>query len=88
MDGSFQSFLNMQSHKFFSKPQILPELYQFDVSVTISGKDFTYFYVLEESETVARKSSIKKVYLKIFPNSQKNICIGISFAIKLQARGL
>ena len=45
-------------------------------------------YVLEESEVVARKSSLKKVFLKISQNSQENICAGFSFAIKLQAGNL
>ena len=49
---------------------------------------FHQLYVLEQSEVVALKSSIKKVFLKIPQNSQENICAEVSFAIKLQAGGL
>ena len=70
------------------KSQILPEWYHFDVFITISGHDFIHFYLLEESEVVARKSSLKKVFLNIPQNSQENICAGVSFTIKLQAEGL
>ena len=45
------------------------------------------FYILEESEVVARKSSLKKVFLKIPQNSQENICAELSFAIKVEAGG-
>ena len=34
---------------------------------------FYLLYVLEESEVVARKSSLKKMYLKILQYSQENI---------------
>ena len=47
-----------------------------------------YSYVVEESEVVAWKSSMKKVFLNIPQNSQENICAGVFFAIKLQAEGL
>ena len=46
---------------------------------------FYLLYVLEESEVVAWKSFIKKVFLKVPRNLQENICAGVSFAIKLQA---
>ena len=36
------------------------------------------FFELEESEVVARKSSVKKVFLKIPQNSQENICPRVS----------
>ena len=49
---------------------------------------FYLTYVLEESKVVSRKSSIKKVLLKIPQNSQDNIYARVSFAIKLQATGL
>ena len=56
--------------------------------MTISVHVFIYFYVLEESELVAWKSFIKKVFLNIPQNSQETIYAGVSFAIKLQAEGL
>ena len=62
--------------------------YHYDVSITITGHVFNYFYVLEESEVVAWKSFIKKVFLNIPQNLQENICAGVSFIIKLQAEGL
>ena len=49
---------------------------------------FLYTLLLEESVVVAQKSSMKKVFLKIPQNLQENIYAGVSFAIKLQARGL
>ena len=49
---------------------------------------FSLLYELEESEVVAWRNSIKKVFLKTPQNSQENICAGVSFAIKLKARGL
>ena len=63
------------------KSQILPELISLWCFITISGHVFLYFYVLEEPEVVVRKISIKKVFLNIPHNSQKNICAGVSFAI-------
>ena len=48
----------------------------------LSGHVFIYFYVLEESEVVAWKSSIKKVFLNIPQNLQENICAGVSNFIK------
>ena len=59
--------------------------YHYDVSITITGHVFNYFYVLEESEVVAWKSFIKKVFLNIPQNLQENICAGVSFTKKLQA---
>ena len=64
------------------EPQILPELISLDVFITISGHVFLYFYVLEELEVVAWKSSIKKVFLNITPNLQENICAGGLFCNK------
>ena len=58
------------------------------IFITISGHVFIHFYVLEESEVVTLKSSIKEVFLNIPQNSQENIYTGVSFAIKLQAEGL
>ena len=37
------------------------------------------------SEAVSRRCSVKKVFLKILQNSQKNTCVRVSFLIKLQA---
>ena len=36
-------------------------------------------------ETLARRCSVKKVFLEISQNSQENICARVSFVIKLQA---
>ena len=70
MDGGFQSFLNMQNH-FQSWHKVTNIGYYCDVFITISGQVFIYFYLLEESEVVALKSSIKKVFLNIPQNSRK-----------------
>ena len=37
------------------------------------------------SENVARKCSVKKMFLEIPQNSQENTCARVSFLIKLQA---
>ena len=39
-------------------------------------------------EAVAKRCSVKKVFLKISQNSQENTCARVSFLIKLQAWGL
>ena len=87
MDGGFQSFFNMENH-FQSWHKVTNIGYHYDASITISGHIFIYFYVLEGSEVVAWKGSIKKVFLNIPQNLQENICAGVSFTIKLQAEGL
>ena len=42
--------------------------------------------VLENSEAVVQRCSLKKVFLKISQNSQENTCTRVSFSIKLQAQ--
>ena len=39
------------------------------------------------SEAVTRSCSVKKVFLKVSQNSQKNTCARVSFLIKLQTLG-
>ena len=39
-------------------------------------------------EAVTRRCSVKMVFLEILQNSQENTCAGVSFLIKLRARGL
>ena len=67
---------------------MLPIIRTLQSSVQTGLKPCHLLYVLDESEVVARKSSIKMVFLKIPQNSQENICVVVSFAIKLQAGGL
>ena len=43
---------------------------------------------MEKPETVARKWSVKKVFWKIWQNSQENTCARASCLIKLQVYGL
>ena len=80
LNGGFQSFLNVQNH-FQSWHKVtnmawigitLMPLLQYLEIYKI------YSYLLEESEVVARNSSMKKVFLKIPQNSQENICAGVS----------
>ena len=40
---------------------------------------------MRKAEAVARRSSVKKVFLEISQNSQENTCDRVSFLIKLQA---
>ena len=44
--------------------------------------------VLVKIETVAQTCSVKKVFLKISQNLQKNTCARVSFLINLQANRL
>ena len=41
---------------------------------------------LFDSEAVAQRCSVKKVFLKISQNSQESTCARVSFLIKLQAQ--
>ena len=43
---------------------------------------------LERTEAVARKCSVKNVFLEISQNSRENTCARISFLIKLQLKNL
>ena len=47
-----------------------------------------YVHKVENVEAVARRCSVKKVFLEISQNSQENTCARVSFLIKLQASGL
>ena len=42
----------------------------------------------QRAEAVARRCSVRKVFLKISQNSLENTCARVSFLIKLQASGL
>ena len=86
----FQSFLNIQNH--FQSWHKVTNITATDITLMFllqylnTFLSFLFFFV--ESEVVARKSSIKKVYLNIPQNLQENICAGVSFTIKLQAEDL
>ena len=45
-------------------------------------------FFLKASEADVQRCSVKKVFLKIPQNSQKNTCTRVSFLINLQASGL
>ena len=45
------------------------------------------FIWCQHSEAVARRCSVKKVFLEISQNSQENACARVSFLIKLQTWG-
>ena len=53
-------------------------------SLTYSRDDILLF----ETETVAWRCLVKKVFLEILQNSQENTCVGVSFLTKLQASAL
>ena len=42
------------------------------------------FVMFHEEEAVVQRCSVKKMFLKISQNSQENICVRVSFLIKLQ----
>ena len=48
----------------------------------------TFVFSDDYLEVVARRCSLKKVFLEISQNSQENTCARVSFLIKLQASGL
>ena len=43
------------------------------------------YYRVKSSEAVAKRCSVRKVFIKILQNSQKNTCARAFFLIKLQA---
>ena len=43
---------------------------------------------LKRTEAVARRCTVKKVFLQIPQNSKENTCVRVSFLIKLEATGL
>ena len=49
----------------------------------ICGKVF--FKTKQDAEAAAQRCSVKKVFLNIEQNSQKNTCVRVSFLVKLQA---
>ena len=49
----------------------------------ICGKGF--FKTKQDAEAAAQRCSVKKVFLNIEQNSQKNTCVRVSFLVKLQA---
>ena len=61
--------------------------FEFSVHIYLSIQDFTYKFRTMSSirKKSSKKSSVKKVLLKISQNSQENIFTRVSFVIKLQA---
>ena len=51
----------------------------------VDCRDGDVFTTLSDTEAVAQRFSVKKVFLEILQNSQKNTCARVSFLIKLQA---
>ena len=48
-------------------------------------RDFFFLHRVMFSEAVARRCSVKKVFLKFLQNSQEKNCARASFLLKLQA---
>ena len=51
----------------------------------LQERNNTYLIVFTAAEAVARRWSVKKVFVEISQNSQENTCTRVSFFIKLQA---
>ena len=51
------------------------------LALELTGNDWIN---LSDAEAVARRCSVKKVFLKISKNPQENNCVIVSFLIKLQ----
>ena len=47
-----------------------------------------YRQYIKQTEAVAQRCSVKKVFLEISQNLQENTCARVTFLIKLQALGL
>ena len=47
---------------------------------------YNAYFNQKQTEAVARRCSVKKVFEKISPNSLKNLCARVSFLIKSQAK--
>ena len=43
-------------------------------------------YIRTRPEAIARRCSLKKVFIEIWQNSQENTCATVTFLIKLQAK--
>ena len=54
--------------------------YKVNNSITIT--------IIIVTETVAGRRSVKNMFFKTLQNSKENICVGVSFLIKLHASGL
>ena len=67
--------------------QNLTSIKKAGVSICIHSLTFRFSDLLRprNTEAVAQKCSVKKVFLKILQNSQENTCARVSFLIKLQA---
>ena len=46
---------------------------------------YNAYFNQKQTEAVARRCSVKKVFEKISPNSLENLCARVSFLIKSQA---
>ena len=68
----------------FSHTRYLPHMAKF-ILMAVGGEWRSVILVLS-SEAVARRCSVKKVFLEISQNSEENTCARVSFLIKLQAR--
>ena len=75
----------------FQSPNIVPVVTS-PLLPTIRNKVLDYKEMIDsilciQTKTVVQRSSLKKVFLKISQNSLENICVRVSFLIKLQASG-
>ena len=75
----------------FQSPNIIPVATS-PLLPTIRNKVLDYKEMIDsilciQTKTVVQRSSLKKVFLKISQNSLENICVRVSFLIKLQASG-
>ena len=75
----------------FQSPNIIPVVTS-PLLPTIRNKVLDYKEMIDsilciQTKTVVQRSSLKKVFLKISQNSLENICVRVSFLIKLQASG-
>ena len=75
----------------FQSPNIIPVVTS-PLLPTIRNKVLDYNEMIDsilciQTKTVVQRSSLKKVFLKISQNSLENICVRVSFLIKLQASG-
>ena len=80
LDPVFQIMLKMQTVYFLISRFMVK-------SLTEMYLERSQTFCMEYSEAVIRRCPAKKVFLEILQNLQENICVSVSFLIKLQSPG-
>ena len=79
--------MDMERKLFFRNSHLHIESFS-DITPGATGVFSCWVKIIQKLEAVARRCSVKKVFLITSQNSQENTCARISSLIKLQASGL